>query len=608
MKNRKRIEALNSFLVMCMASSLHASNLQENRPNVIFILADDLGFGDLACHGNPVVQTPNIDWLSSVSMNFTNYHTSPYSTPTRAAIMTGLYSHRTGARMTTTSRSFVHSDLLTLGDYFKFSGYNTALFGKWHIGEGSRYKPGDRGFEEVLSIDGGGPGTTTSPWKGVKYDDWMYHNGVLKQYKGYLTDILFTEAMSYLRNREKKKPFFLALPTFAPHRPWNVPREWVAQYRDKEGVSVELAYFFTAISRLDYNIGKLITFLKENNMYENTIFIFSSDNGTGGGSEFFNAGHRGKKGSFLEHGHREPLFIHWPAKGIDKKSESFVLTADIDLLPTFIDLCDLKSPREDYVLDGKSFADLILKKKDPEFWNSRIHIMETPAGGLENFEKNRSVIMKGPWRLIDKNNLTNIKTDPYQKENVYNEHPEIVEEMLTAYKEYWKSVSTSDKKQQPIYLGEDNSFISITETDSFINFWQQEHVLNALKMFGNWNVEFTKSGIYEFDFRRWPKELNKGLTQSVIVKPELKVSLYDLPVYLNSFGNDRNQTEKSTQLPIVGVILKINEKEYFVKNENNMAKIKIPVERGTADLKAVFVDKNKKPITNVYYIYVSKAL
>lgn len=584
-------------------------NITANRPNVIFILSDDLGFGDLGCHGNPVVRTPHIDNLSATSLNFTNYHASPYCTPTRASIMTGKYSHRTGARITTTMKDAVYSDILTLGDYFRANGYSTSLFGKWHIGCGSRYKPADRGFEETLTVEGGGPGTTRSPWKGTKWDDWMEHNGVLKQYEGYTTDNLFTEAMSYMKNRGKSKPFFLYLPTFAPHRPWNVPEEWAAQYKNNEGVSIELAYFFAAITRLDYNVGRLIIFLKENNLYDNTVLVFTSDNGSAGGSEFYNAGHRGKKGSSEEHGHRLPCFVHWPAKGIDKKIDNNALTAAIDWLPTFIDLCDLEHPEPGNNLDGRSMANLILNKENPEVWQSRIHIMETPANGQEIFEKNRSVIMKGPWRLINKTNLTNLEMDPYQKNNIIDQEPELVHEMLDAYKKYWDDVSKSDSKEQPIYLGDENSCLSITNVKVRNGIWQQQHILTGHKSIGTWGVEFTKSGNYEFDFRRWPKEINAGLTDSITVEADPVVRLYDLPVYVNSFGNDRNQTSESTQLPIEGVIFKINDEEHYIKRgEDDLASIKLPVKKGKADLQAVFVNDQKEPITSVYYLYVSEAL
>lgn len=604
-----KVKYWHLFLIIFSILLTNCKKENETPPNVILILTDDQGFGDLAFHGNPLVKTPSIDKLAGQSINLTNFHVHPYCTPTRASLLTGQYSHRTGARKTTGDKNLMRSDILTLGDHFKSNGYSTALFGKWHIGSGNRYDPSDRGFEEVLTLKGGGPGTVRAGWKGTKWNEALSHNGVEKRYEGYITDVLFSQAINYLKQRQTDKPFFLYLPTFAPHKPWNVPKEWAAQYKKTEEAPIELAYFFAAITRLDYNVGRLMKYMEEDKSLDNTILVFMTDNGSSGGSEFFDGGHAGKKGSSLEHGHRVPCFFYWPAQDINEKRDIEALTADIDWLPTLADLCQLDISQHKDEIDGRSMANLLLGKETSDDWKERIHIMETPKRNGEDFNRNRNVIMKGDWRLIDKNNLTNIKKDPYQKNNLIDQYPELVEELTSEYQKYWDDVSQTDHLQQRFFLGEKSEVLTAVDLSSPTRLcWEQQHIMEGMKTFGKWIVRFARSGEYTFSFYRWPRELNLGLTDSLEVEADPHVSLDDLPVYLCSFGGIINPETMGKKLPIAGVILKINDDEYYVKKDNkNKASIKISIEEGDANIEATFVDENKTKITTVYYLYISEA-
>jgi len=198
----------------------------QDRPNVIFIMTDDQRYADLSCTGNPEVKTPHIDRLADEGVRLTDFHVHPFCSPTRAALMTGLHPLRTGVTMTTSRRDILRTDVPTMADWFKASGYRTGLFGKWHIGDGCRYSPEYRGFEETLTVNGGGPGTVNDYWGNTKFNDTMLRNGKWVRYEGFTTDVLFDEAMGYIESKCEDSPFFIYLPTFAPHNPRYVPKEW----------------------------------------------------------------------------------------------------------------------------------------------------------------------------------------------------------------------------------------------------------------------------------------------------------------------------------------------------------------------------------------------
>ena len=181
-------------LLVCDINSVKAQENLEKRPNVIIIMTDDQGYGDLACHGNMILDTPNMDRLHSESVRFTNFHVSPTCAPTRAALMTGLYTNRTGVWHTIGGRSLLRKDKLTIADVFKENEYHTAIFGKWHLGDNYPSRPQDRGFQEVLIHGSGGVGQTPDFFDNDYYDDTYIHNGKLEEYKGYCTDIWFEEA------------------------------------------------------------------------------------------------------------------------------------------------------------------------------------------------------------------------------------------------------------------------------------------------------------------------------------------------------------------------------------------------------------------------------
>lgn len=322
-----------------------------DKPNVIVVMTDDQGYGDLSCHGNPKLKTPEMDKLHSESVRFTNFHVDPTCSPTRGALMTGKYSHRVKVWHTIAGGSYLRASEMTMADIFKASGYRTGMFGKWHLGSNYPYRPMDRGFDEWLGQGDGGTGTLDDWFDNDRVNDHYWHNGEREQRDGYVTDVFFDAAIDFIAQNDK--PFFVYLATYMPHSPHTLPnKSWTDKYRSK--VSDREAYFFAGIERIDWNLGRLRRMLEQSGKAQNTIVIFMTDNGGTAGVNLFNAGMKGHKGSWYEGGHRVPFFIHWPNGKLKYGSDVEDLTAHIDVLPTLIDLCGL-TPDRRVDFDGRSF-------------------------------------------------------------------------------------------------------------------------------------------------------------------------------------------------------------------------------------------------------------
>lgn len=223
------------------------------RPNVVLVITDDQGYGDLGCHGNPIIQTPNIDALHSQSVRLTNFHVGPTCAPTRAGLMTGRYCNCTGVWHTIGGRSLLRKDEITLGDVFRAGGYRTGMFGKWHLGDNYPFRPHDRGFDEALYHGGGGVSQTNDWWGNDYFDDIYLRNGEPEAFQGYCTDVWFSQAMDFVE-RNRQQPFFCYLSTNAPHSPHNVPERYARLY---EGLPCERDRFYGMITNIDDNMARL---------------------------------------------------------------------------------------------------------------------------------------------------------------------------------------------------------------------------------------------------------------------------------------------------------------------------------------------------------------
>ncbi len=334
------------WLVWALLSGLAAA-----RPNVVLVVTDDQGYGDIAAHGNPLLKTPNLDSLYRDSVRLTNFHVDPTCSPTRSALMSGRYSTKTGVWHTIAGRSLMSAKEVTLAEIFRASGYRTAMFGKWHLGDAYPLRPQDQGFEHTFCHGGGGVGQTPDYWGNDYFDDHYFRDGVPISCDGYCTDVWFDAARTFVKEHQHE-PFFVYLATNAPHGPYRVADVYRQPYTSAGSPTDR---FFGMIANLDENVGRLVADLDQLGLRANTLFIFMTDNGTAQGEQVFNAGMRGKKGSEYEGGHRVPCFWLWPGGGIGGGRDVSQLTAHIDLRPTLVDMLDLQEPPGP-ASDGTSLA------------------------------------------------------------------------------------------------------------------------------------------------------------------------------------------------------------------------------------------------------------
>ena len=468
------------------------------QPNVILVMTDDQGYGDLGCHGNKIVKTPALDRFYGQSIRLTNFHVDPTCSPTRSALMTGRYSCRTGVWHTIMGRSLLRRDEVTTGDVFSAAGYRTGVFGKWHLGDNYPYRAMDRGFAESLVHGGGGIGQTPDYWGNTYFSPVLVHNGKPERSDGYCTDVFFGAAIRFIE-ASRGRPFLVYLPTNVAHGPYQVAESYARPYVEA-GVPKNLANFYGMVTNFDENMARLLAKLDELGLATNTIVIFMTDNGTSGGG--YNSQMRGRKGSQYDGGHRVPLFIRWPAK-LKAGRDIDRITAHVDVLPTLLDLCDIPPPKG-VDLDGTSLRPLLVSKG--EAWPNRTLFVQSHR--IENPEPwRKSAVMTDRWRLVDGEELYDVQADPGQTSNVAREHPTVVAIMRQAYKEWYADVSKRFGETCEIVLGsakEDPVRLTCHDWHGPNVPWNQPHILRRLKANGFWAVEIERAGQYEFTLRERP--------------------------------------------------------------------------------------------------------
>lgn len=511
-----------------LLSEGYSEEQQSTNPNVVIILTDDQGYGDLACHNNPWIKTPAMDKLYSESVRFTNFHVSPTCAPTRGALMTGRYPNAIGTWHTINGRNMMWEDEKTIADYFSENGYKTAIFGKWHLGDNSPHRPQDRGFQHVLIHGGGGIGQAPDYWGNDYFDDIYRENGKYKKFNGYCTDVWFTEAENFIK-KNKNQPFFVYISTNAPHSPFNVPQKYADLYKDK---NVPNANFFGMITNIDENIAKFRAFLKREKLSKNTILIFMSDNGTAAGykpknKKGYNCGMRGKKGSEYEGGHRVPFFIYWPQGKLTGGRDINILCAHIDLLPTLTELCHLKinSKKE---LHGQSLVPLL--NGNTENWPNRTLVIDSQRVHLPQ-KWRKSSVMTQKWRLVDGKELYDIEKDPGQKTNVADKYAEKVNQLRQDYDKWWKLVNKENQgKMAAIAVGSTvENPVRLSSHDWYIpknlnTVWNQNQIRKGTLGNGYWIIDVKTPGKYEISLWRWPVETNAAITAPLPRGKALKIT------------------------------------------------------------------------------------
>lgn len=568
--------------------------MNKQNPNVIIVITDDQGYGDLGCTGNPWIKTVNIDEFYNDSVRLTDFHVSPLCAPTRGALMTGHRPLRNGVWATCWGRSILSPDEQTLGNLFENNGYATGMFGKWHLGDNYPYRPQDRGFQRVVAHKGGGVGQTPDFWGNNYFDDTYFNNGKPHKYDGYCTDVWFDCAMKFI-SEKKDVPFFAVISTNAPHEPYLVSEKYSQKYRENKDI-VE-PEFYGMIENIDENFGKLRQMLQDLEIEDNTILIFMTDNGTSGGCTLdkdrqvnagYNAGMRGMKGSYYDGGHRVPFFMRHPSANICGGQDVDEMTLHLDMFDTFATMCNL-NVHEDYKSDGMDISDLILGKT--ETLPTRYEFIQFHQS-TDKPEKWDNAVISDEWRLVYGKELYNIKSDKSQKHDVSEKHPEIVGKMRKAHEEWWAEAEPFTNNFSHIVLG--NETENPTRLDSMDVMgdvtWNQISVANAMKSSGRWNVEFDAAGTYEFQLRRWPNEL-------------LNIKDNEFPACIKLAPYAHTELSPNSNFKIKEYYINLNGVEYK-KQYNEGDTFTIDIDKpGKTIFEAGFILENNE-VYGAYYVYV----
>ncbi len=430
------------------------TGLADQRPNIILVITDDQGYGDVACHGHPYLKTPNLDTLYTQSLRLTDFHVSPTCAPTRSALMSGRLPFKNGVTHTILERERMALSSVTIAQQLKEAGYTTGIFGKWHLGDEEPYLPNRRGFDEMFIHGAGGigqsyPGSCADVPGNSYFDPVIRHNDTYVKTKGFCTDVFFRQALGWIKqSKDKGRPFFAYITTNAPHAPYICPDQYKDYYQQHTDNKSRVG-FFGMIQNIDDNMGLLMSKLTEWELSENTLLIFMSDNGSAAGD--FNAGLKGRKGTVNEGGTKVPGFWRWPGK-LEAGRDVDTLTRHVDLYPTFLAIAGAKSPVE-YELEGRSLLPLLQGDKAP--WPDRYTFFHAgrwaKAGAPGNWSKGDAdpqaskyknfAVRSERWRLVGTDQLYDIDADPGESTNVIEQHPDVAAKMLAAYDTWWTQVT-----------------------------------------------------------------------------------------------------------------------------------------------------------------------
>lgn len=433
------------------AADAAAPALAGARPNIIVLITDDQGYGDLSCHGNPILKTPHLDRLHDEGVRFTDFRVSPTCSPTRSALMTGRHEFRNGVTHTIQERERLRLDATTLAQVLHAAGYTTGIFGKWHLGDEAEYQPDRRGFDEVFIHGAGGigqsyPGSCGDAPGNRYFDPAILHNGRFEKTQGYCTDVFFGQAIRWIDQvRGGPRPFFAYVATNAPHAPLDCPEEYIARYADR--VPDNVARFYGMIANIDDNVGRLLAKLDEWQLANDTLFIFLNDNGGTAGVKLFNAGMQTGKGTAYNGGTRAASFWRWP--GTLAPADSDRLTAHLDIFPTLAELAGAELSEEvRRQVEGRSLVPLL---KNPRAdWPERTlvtHLGRWPRGQQQAFKYKQCSVRRGPYLLVSgagkgpqRWELYDVVSDPGETRDLSGERPEIVRELAAYYDRWWDEV------------------------------------------------------------------------------------------------------------------------------------------------------------------------
>jgi arylsulfatase/arylsulfatase A len=516
-------------MIRCLLAFLPISALASFAwaapPNIILIMTDDQGYGDLGVHGNPIVRTPNLDAMAQRSARWEYFYVSPVCAPTRACLMAGRYNYRTRAIDTYRGRAMMDTDELTLAELLKPAGYATGIFGKWHLGDSYPLRPVDQGFDMALVHRGGGIGQPSDPpgAEGKYTDPILFRNGEPEPQHGYCTDVYFREGMRWAgEQHQTHQPFFLYLPTNCPHGPYDdVPAEKLAYYRQQtisadrfpktggnpvpEKLNVDpLRRVYAMIENIDDNVGRLFRWLHEQQLTDSTLVIFITDNGPA--SVGYNAGLRGRKGEVFDGGIRSPAFFHWPGHFPAGLRQGRV-AAHIDILPTLLELCGAQPP-SDRKIDGRSLLSAL--NTGQADWPERTLFFQWHRGD-QSFARHNCAVRSERWKLVHPSafgkesfegeanwQLFDVSADPFEQRDLAPQNPELVRDLQQRYDKWFDDVSQTrpDNYAPPrIIVGSPHEELTVlTRQDWRGANWGPDDL-------GHWLIDVAEPGGYEIRLR-----------------------------------------------------------------------------------------------------------
>jgi len=441
-----------------VVSAADSKSLAGAKPNILLIITDDQGYGQIGRHGHPWLNTPHQDELFDSSVRFDRFMASPTCAPTRSALMTGRHPMRNGITHTILERERMTLAATTLPQVLKRAGYTSGIFGKWHLGDEDAYLPEARGFDESFIHGAGGIGqkydcSCADAPNNKYFDPFVRHNGKFVKTKGFCTDVFFKAATRWIDEKRKgDQPFFAYLATNAPHAPYIAPPQNIKRFKEL-GFDDDQAGFYGMIENIDENIGKMMASLESMGLMKDTLIIFMSDNGTAGmksrqanaigrtpnGEElfFYNADMKGTKGSVDEGGVRVPFFVRWDGK-IEPDRTLSQLVAHIDVLPTIAELAGAELPENQ--VEGRSMVPLLSGVGTG--WGDRLlfdHTGRWPTGSEPNdFQWKKFTVRNSQFRLVDGDQLYDLYADPGQTKNCIDQYPQLAKDMRDAYDQWWK--------------------------------------------------------------------------------------------------------------------------------------------------------------------------
>lgn len=519
----KRILIALSTLLICFPSLTGAA--ESSRPNIIIVMPDDMGYGDLGATGNPIIRTPNLDRFAGESARLSDFYVSPVCSPTRASLMTGRYNYRTRVIDTFKGRSMMEPEEVTIAEALGEAGYTAGIFGKWHLGDNYPLRPQDQGFDEVLIHRGGGLAQPSEPIEnnGRYTDPILFRNGEQVQTQGYCTDIYFDAAIEFMKSSQSAgKPFFVYLPPNAPHGPYHdVPEDLLAYYQSidlepalgAQGKAKDkdtIARVYAMVENIDQNMGKLDRYLEASGQKANTLVLFLTDNGPN--TNRYVGQFREMKSWVHEGGIRTFFFARWPAK-LAPGDASDRIAAHIDVMPTLLAAAGVNLPGG-VELDGRNILPLL--QGDDEHWPDRTLTLQAHRGDRP-LEYHHFGLRTQEWKLVHPTGfagksvdvpfeLYRVTDDPGETQNLAEQHPALLGKLKSQYRQWFADVSATrpDNFAPPrIVIGSDQE----RRTDLSIQDWRVDDDAGWGTQ-GKWQVKIIDAGPYDAQVR-WKNPIGK---------------------------------------------------------------------------------------------------